>query len=342
MYIFNAEHAANACVQWIRDWFWEKGEECYAVIGISGGKDSAVVAGLCKEALGPDRIIGVMLPDGIQSDINDSRKIIDLLGIHGVEYNIADTVNVMIANMKSLNRLTCDFNITDIFTEQSTANLPSRIRMSALYLIAETFNGRVSNNSNLSKNWIGNNIIYGNTAGDFNPISDFTISEVIEIGRVIGIPEKFLMKPSANGISGNTDEERLGFTYAILDRYLRTGEIDDPKIKNLIDSMHERNQFKLEPMKSFIYRRSKIGRSIRGAFWDEIRFGDFNERTLLQLQDEGFSQYKIMMSNDGELAVWARDEDEAECISENITRTEIDAYGHFDNPYITGLLKLDD
>ncbi len=247
-YTFDAVKAKNECVQWIRDWFDKNGKGCNAVIGISGGKDSTVVAGLCVEALGKDRVIGIMMPDVMQPDIEDSREIIKHLGILGIEYNIGQAKHAMIASMTEAMIIA---GMDKEITRQTMENLPPRLRMSALYAIAQTFNGRVSNNCNMSENWIGYSTIYGDTAGDFSPISSFTVSEVIEIGRVLGIPEKFLVKPPADGLSGKTDEDKIGFTYAVLDRYLRTGEIDDMLIKGMIDGMHSRNRFKHMPMAAF-------------------------------------------------------------------------------------------
>ncbi len=264
MYTFDAIKTTNKCVKWIRDWFEANGNGCNAVIGISGGKDSTVVAALCVKALGADRVIGVMLPDGIQSDISDSRAVVKNLGITGIEMNIGPVTAGMAAGLNSANvfhtnpldkglpiELAKTMHIPGQLTRQARENLPPRVRMAALYMVAQSCNGRVSNNCNLSENWIGYSTIYGDTAGDFAPISDLTVSEVIEVGRAVGIPDRFLVKPPSDGLCGKTDEEKIGFTYAVLDRYLRTGEIDDPRVKEIIDTMHTRNKFKHEPMKYF-------------------------------------------------------------------------------------------
>lgn len=258
MYTFDAMKATEECIKWIRDWFEENGKGCNAVIGISGGKDSTVVAALCAKALGPERVIGVMLPDGTQADIGDSKNIIKNLGIRGVELNINMATGPMLANLQALidRQSLGEASLTNI--TQAKENLPPRIRMASLYMISQAFNGRVSNNCNLSENWIGYSTIYGDTAGDFSPISSFTVSEVIQIGRVLGIPEKFLSKPPADGLCGKTDEDKLGFPYAVLDTYIRTGRIGNPETRETIDRMHERNRFKHEPMKSFQYGEMKL------------------------------------------------------------------------------------
>lgn len=341
MYTFDAVKATNNCVKWIQNWFEENGRGCNAVVGISGGKDSTVVAALCAKALGPERVIGVMLPNGTQTDINDSREIIKNLGIVGCSMNIASAYRDMIRELDDIKFSTADTDLRPVITRQARENLPPRLRMTALYMAAQCWNGRVSNNCNLSENWIGYSTIYGDTAGDFSAISSFTVSEVIEIGRVLNIPEKFLIKPPADGLCGQTDEDKLGFTYAVLDRYLRTGEIDDPEIKERIDVMHKMNRFKHEPIKSFEWKTKTNGSFIGGAFWDETEFGKFNEQSLRELQDEGMHHYNVLMTKDGELAIWAHDEAEAKRIGERLTLSEINTYGYFDLPYVTGSVKLD-
>lgn len=268
MYIFNAKKAADACIEWIQDWFNENGKGCNAVIGISGGKDSTVVAALCMKALGRDRVIGVMLPDGIQPDIADSREIIRNLGIHGVEYNIGDASTAMVENLSAVKVLAGQLGFLEIPSRQARENLPPRLRMAALYLVAQCFNGRVSNNCNLSENWIGYSTIYGDTAGDFSPISCFTASEVVAIGRVLGIPERFLIKPPSDGLCGQTDEDKLGFTYKLLDEYLREPDLyteaaiegrnisqsEKDTIRAAIEKinrLHRQNSFKHMPMAAF-------------------------------------------------------------------------------------------
>ena len=192
-----------------------------------------------------------MLPNGYQPDIEDSREIINWLCINGMELNI-QTVSRAMADQVKNPQIQCMYsNIKYELSQQAKENLPPRLRMAALYMVAQSSNSFVVNNCNLSENWIGYSTIHGDTAGDFGPISDFTVSEVIGIGRVLGIPEKFLVKAPSDGLCGKTDEEKIGFSYAVLDKYLRTGEIDDMYVKGVIDGMHARNKFKHEPMAYF-------------------------------------------------------------------------------------------
>ncbi len=239
--MFDAVKVKNDCVAWIRQFFEENGHGCNAVVGISGGKDSSVAAALCVEALGKDRVIGVLMPCGKQNDIDMAYLLVNHLGIRHYEINVKDAIEGLKKNLPS------DFEIST----QSHTNLPPRIRMSALYLVSQSCNGRVVNTCNLSEDWVGYATRYGDAAGDFSPLSQLTVREVKEIGRVLGLPDVLVDKVPIDGLCGKTDEENLGFTYAELDRYIREGEIDDPEKKKRIDTLHQRNLFKLQLMPSF-------------------------------------------------------------------------------------------
>lgn len=237
--MFDARKAKDECVAWIRDFFETNGKGCNAVVGISGGKDSSIVAALCVEALGKDRVIGVLMPCGVQADIDMAQLLVSHLGIRYYVVNIQDAVTALKAAIP--------FELSD----QSRINLNPRIRMSVLYAISQSHNGRVANTCNLSEDWVGYSTRYGDAAGDFSPCSHFTVQEMKQIGAVLGLPEVLVQKVPIDGLCGKTDEENLGFTYAELDRYIRTGEIDDQQKKNKIDCLHAMNQFKLQLMPAF-------------------------------------------------------------------------------------------
>ena len=239
--MFNALKVKNDCVQWIRDFFEENGKGCNAVLGVSGGKDSSIVAALCVEALGKDRVIGVLMPNGDQHDIDCAFALANHLGIKHFVVNIKDAVEGVKNNIPS--------EIT--LTEQTNSNLPARIRMATLYAVSQSCNGRVANTCNLSEDWVGYSTRYGDSVGDFSPLSRLTVNEVKEIGYLLNLPRELVDKIPIDGLCGKTDEDNLGFTYAELDRYIRTGEIDDPAKKALIDRKHEANLFKLQLMPCF-------------------------------------------------------------------------------------------
>ena len=237
--MFNALKVKDECVQWIRNFFEENGKGCNAVVGISGGKDSSVVAALCVEALGKDRVIGVLMPNGYQHDIDMAYLLCDHLGIRRVEVNIAEAVEAV------------KRNIPLELSEQTIQNLPPRIRMSTLYAVSQSLNGRVANTCNLSEDWVGYSTRYGDSVGDFSPCSNLTVQEVKAIGRVLGLPAVLVDKVPIDGLCGKTDEDNLGFTYEELDRYIRKGIIADPEKKANIDRRHKNNLFKLKLMPSF-------------------------------------------------------------------------------------------
>lgn len=238
--MFHAEKVKNECVAWIRKFFEENGPDCNAIVGISGGKDSSVVAALCVEALGKDRVIGVLMPNGVQHDIDMAQLLVDHLGIRHYVINIKDAVEGL--------KNSLGFEPT----AQTITNIPPRIRMTALYAVGQSHNGRVANTCNLSEDWVGYSTRYGDAAGDFSPCSHLTVQEVKAIGRILGLPDVLVDKVPIDGLCGKTDEENLGFTYAELDRYIRTGEIEDSAKKERIDTLHRRNLFKLQMMPSFV------------------------------------------------------------------------------------------
>lgn len=241
---FNAVEVKDRIVAWIREWFEQNGKGCNAVIGISGGTDSSVVAALCVEALGKDRVFGVLMPQNTQSDIGFAHDLCNCLGIKNCVVDIGSTVD----NLLNVIWVRSGVEIS----EQTEINLPPRIRMATLYAVSQSMNGRVANTCNLSEDWVGYSTRYGDSVGDFSPLSNITKTEVKEIGKALGLPDGLVYKVPSDGLCGKTDEDNLGFTYDVLDKYIRTGEIEDMDTKERIDSMHEKNLFKLQLMPSFV------------------------------------------------------------------------------------------
>ena len=235
----DAMKVKNDCVAWIRRFFEENGPGCCAVVGISGGKDSSVVAALCAEALGKERVVGVLMPCGEQKDIDMAELLVRHLGIRHYTVNIHDAVEAI------------KKEIPLELSNQSRINLPPRVRMATLYAVSQSVNGRVANTCNLSEDWVGYSTRYGDAAGDFSPCSGLTVAEVKEIGRLLGLPSVLVDKVPSDGLCGKTDEDNLGFTYAELDRYIRSGKMPEGETKERIDSLHRRNLFKLQLMPAF-------------------------------------------------------------------------------------------
>ena len=242
-YEFDAAKTKNEIVEWIRNYFRKNGPDCNAVIGISGGKDSSIVAALCCEAIGNGRVIGVLMPQGVQEDIDVARELVKHLGIKSFEINIAETVNTLLANGRIAGL--CD-------SKQARVNLPARIRMATLFMVSQSMNGRVANTCNYSEDYVGWATLFGDGAGQFSPLGKLTVTEVKAVGRELGLPEEFIEKAPADGLTGRTDEDNFGFTYDFLDKYIRTGDFGgDTATAGKIDWMHDANMFKQLPMPTY-------------------------------------------------------------------------------------------
>ena len=238
---FNVLEQTENCIDWIRKWFSLNGDEnTKAVIGISGGKDSSVVAALCVEALGKDRVIGVQMPNGVQSDIADSDAVIKHLGIKNYCINICNAYSGLTEQMRVVSE-----NGKEFPTYQYKTNTPARLRMVTLYGVAATIgNCRVANTCNLSEDMVGFSTFYGDSAGDFAPISKLTTEELVAIGDYLELPKELVHKTPSDGMCGSSDEDKLGFTYHEVNEYIRTevkGEHFD-KIKKL----HDQQIYKVE------------------------------------------------------------------------------------------------
>lgn len=241
---FNVKEMKDALIAWIRAWFEKNGKGCNAILGISGGKDSSVAAALCVAALGKERVIGVLMPNGEQHDIDMSQKLVDHLGIESY------TVNIKAGYEGLLNEVSKQLGGVSKDTE---INLAPRVRMATLYAVGQSRNGRVVNTCNLSEDWVGYSTRYGDSVGDFSPLSMLCVREVKAIGRHLGLPEDLIEKVPFDGLCGQTDEEKLGFTYEMLDHYIREGVCEDAEKKAKIDRLYAINRFKVRFMDVFPY-----------------------------------------------------------------------------------------
>lgn len=239
----NPKKTKDDIVQWIRDYFNVNGPSCDAVVGISGGKDSSIVAALCAEALGAKRVVGVMMPNGEQPDLADSHRVIESLGIRFAYVDIIHAVQTLSIGVS------CNMGVS----EQAAINLPARIRMATLYAVAQSLpnGGRVVNTCNRSEDFVGYSTKFGDSAGDFSPLANLTVHEVIQIGHQLEIPADLVDKVPSDGLCGKTDEDNLGFTYAQLDNYISTGTSGSVDIDKRISDLHARNLHKLAPMPAY-------------------------------------------------------------------------------------------
>ena len=233
---------AGAQLPGLLDWMRARMKECCgrtAVVGVSGGKDSSVVSALCVEAYGRENVVGVLLPDGVQSDIDYSRGLVEHLNIRHYTMDIHAAVRGVLDQLEG-----CGIAPT----RQTTVNLPSRVRMATLYAVAQSVEGGVViNTSNLSEDWVGYCTVYGDSAGAFSPLGMYTTEEVVALGAALGLPERFLIKPPSDGLTGLTDEDNLGFSYHAVNEYVRRG-VCDPAVREQIDARHRASRFKFRTL----------------------------------------------------------------------------------------------
>lgn len=242
-YKFDAELVAKECIEWIKQWFEHNGPDCKAVIGISGGKDSTVAAALCVEALGKDRVYGVMMPNGHQSDLADAARVCGVLGIKNTTIYINDIYAKFLEELRWS-------AITP--SEQTKINLAPRVRMTMLYTISQSVNGRVVCTDNLSESFIGYSTRWGDNVGDFSPLANLTSAEVVAVGDVLGLPFELTHKTPADGLCGKTDEDNFGFTYNQLNNVIIFDTCGDEEVDNKISDLYRKNLFKRVELPSYL------------------------------------------------------------------------------------------
>ncbi len=249
----NPEKTKNNIVQWIRDYFNNNLPNACAVVAVSGGKDSSVVTALCVEALGAERVIGVTMPDGVQPDIDDSNTLINHLGIKSLEVNIGKITSAFLETFAELPGFT-ELTGKEGLVGEAKINFAPRMRMSSVYAVAQSLptGGLVANTCNRSEDYVGYSTKFGDAAGDFSPLANLSVEEVLQVGEALGLPDSLIHKTPSDGLSGMSDEEKLGFTYAQLDHYLATGICEDQEVKEKIDRLHKRNLHKITPMPTYV------------------------------------------------------------------------------------------
>jgi len=271
-YKFEVAPVTEACVAWIREWFAQNGgEKPTAVIGISGGKDSAVVAALCAKALGKDNLVAVLMPNGEQKDIGDSWTVIKHLGLQRVIYaNISETFKALQNCIMEFWTLKDPNNPPAVqyidsrtglpmghvsktdklepmkWSEGALINTPARLRMTTLYAVAASVGGRVLNTCNRSEDAVGWSTLYGDTCGDLSPLSRLTVTEVIAMGEYLGLPREITRKTPSDGLCGKSDEEGIGLKYVEIDEYLREYKRADTVGKRVVEMYLKRGKFKLD------------------------------------------------------------------------------------------------
>jgi NAD+ synthase len=258
----------NIC-DWIKIYFINSGNaNTKAVIGISGGKDSTIAAALLCRALGPDRVFGVMMPQNTQADIDDSRAVCEYLGIANIEVDIGPACDALYRKIDEA----YDFGCRIATVPAVRTNTPARIRMTTLYAVAAMVGGRVVNTCNLSEDYVGYSTKYGDNAGDFTILDNYTVTEVLQIGDALGLPAEFVHKTPSDGMCGKTDEDNLGFTYAVLDDYIRDDIIPDYETLRLIKEKHKAARHKQEAIRlpgpyPELLKLDSEGNIVKGEGW---------------------------------------------------------------------------
>lgn len=212
------ENEIKEIISWIKTYIADTRAKG-VVIGMSGGKDSLVAAKLCSEAIGSDKVLGIIMPNGEMADITDA---IDTCKLLGIDYQIID-ISTAYKNIIEETQFTLqgrNGNLSSI----TTINTPPRLRMTILYAVAGSLSYLVVNTSNLSEIMVGYSTKWGDSAGDIAPLANYTKSEVCEIGLKLGLPVNLVNKTPSDGLSGHSDEDKLGFTYNELDKLIRKGE----------------------------------------------------------------------------------------------------------------------
>ena len=233
-------------INWTRESMENSGGK-KAVIGISGGKDSSVVAAICVKALGNENVIGVLMPDGIQGDISFAEELCKDLNIKSTTVNIENISSAFVSALEGVEK-----DIVEEVSRQTKLNFPPRIRMTVLYAVSQSIDdSRVINTSNISEDWIGYATVYGDTAGAFSPLGMLTSDEVMQVGKYLGLDDKFTFKVPSDGLTGETDEDIFGFSYDVLNKYIREGICDDLETKEKIDKMHKYSRHKFLPIPMF-------------------------------------------------------------------------------------------
>lgn len=233
----NIQEIKTRVIDYVRDYV-EGAHSKGVVLGMSGGKDSLIVAKICTEALGSDKVYGIIMPNGAQKDLSDAIRQCEYLGIRYKIVNIEKMYNATV-------ELTKEALGTDELSPVTTLNIAPRIRMSMLYSAAGTLGYLVANTSNLSEKILGYSTKYGDSAGDFAPIGDLTKSEVCELGIALGLPEQDVNKKPADGLTGKTDEEVIGVPYEEVDEMARHGTATpnhEKILRMFMASAHKRNK----------------------------------------------------------------------------------------------------
>ena len=310
---FEPQYFIDSCVKWIQDWFEKNGKGCNAIIGMSGGKDSTVAAALCAKALGPERVYGFSMPGKNQGTNNAD----DICAFLGINY---ENIPIKFINNDFLIALDVKANLGDKISEQTKQNLPPRIRMTMLYALAQSLNGRVVGTCNKSELYVGYATRYGDMASDFEPLGNLTCRQVVAVGKALGIPDEWVERVPDDGLPGSEpDDEKFkkwGFSYKELDEYLESEGDMDRGINWAIHSRHTNQLFKMKLGEIFYYTPSTDKALLKETIDEAFENNKVNkdEANVLVIEscrgDEYYNQFDVdveeLLSDDGPYWYWTR------------------------------------
>jgi len=241
---FDAEKETNNIIQFIRNYYKENNLGG-VVLGISGGKDSGVVAGLFTKALGKENVIGVTMPcHSNKEDKIDAKLVSDYYGFELINFDITNTFDAFKSELKNLGEF------SSIQTQNSDINLKPRLRMSTLYYLAALYSALkgktylVAGTSNKCELYVGYFTKGGDSVHDISAIADFTVEEVIKIGEYIKVPDKVLYKKPNDGLSNKSDEDKLGVKYSEIASYIEDEKSVNEQTRIKIKRLHNNNLHK--------------------------------------------------------------------------------------------------
>ena len=241
------KNEVSLIIDWIKDFVKSSGAKG-VVVGNSGGKDSAVVIALCVKALGKENVLTVAMPcSSIPQDLADAKLVADTFEVPMLTVDLGSVYENLCLEIES--------QITDNIAPYVSINIRPRLRMTTLYAIAQQRNFLVVGTGNACEQFIGYTTKWGDNASDFNPIAEFTVSEVLEIGKILGVPSTILNKAPNDGLGSGNDEEKLGITYKEIEEYILTGKTKKTVSMEKIKKMHEQSQHKRALIP--IYTRNK-------------------------------------------------------------------------------------
>lgn len=251
--MLNEETLKRECdnaIEWIREYV-KKSKAKGVVIGLSGGKDSAVVLAMLVKAIGKENVLTVSMPcNSISSDYDDAKMVAETFGVRFITVDLSETYYEL---EKSINNEISKIDVGDL-TKESKVNIKPRLRMTTLYGIAQTFGYLVGGTGNLSEKMVGYTTKWGDSASDFNPIANFTVAEVLAIGKMLDVPEKILQKAPSDGLGSQTDEEKMGIKYSQIEEMIETGNTEE-YAKEIILRKFEASKHKRAEVPTYKFER---------------------------------------------------------------------------------------